>query len=535
MQKRYGIHILFILAVCFFAFFVNNGAVHVNSPEARNLVTAREMVEYHNWATPTLNGESRMRNPPLPAWLAAVVEQVSPDNLILQRTVAGGMATLAVFFLYMFAIALTRSKLFGLLSALVLATCFSMVMMGRAIDGYSHAYAFMLGTIFFFYRAAIALRTRWWDFVTAGLLLGLSFLSKGLELFYTLFLPFLVAFFVLYRPSFRHKLWPTVLMLLVGGIVGSVWLWFALRSGAPVEPFMEMNARPWYYYWRFFTESGIWSLFLLTGLCGWCWIRERIALKKEYAFTVLWLLLALLLLTLFPGKSMRYLPSVLIPAALVIGHYVVDIFLRVRDEQLTPVDKIVFRLNAFLPALLSLCVPVALYVMFYSKLGLFLYMLFSFLFLLVSLSIFTGGIKFKPLKVFSGMMVMMILVETFLICHLADTFNNPEKNTIRAVRQMEELRDLPFYHPAGEALRVEVVYEAGRRIVPLDLGSPPSSCSLPAILVSSLPAEQVLPEAWLERIAPRQVGYYDNNSFRSRSSGLLCYVTLLEEREGATE
>lgn len=531
MQKKNGVHFLFMLTVCFFAFFVNNGAVHVNGPEARNLATAREMVEYDNWAAPTLNGESRVGQPPLPSWTAALVERVSPDNLILQRTVNGGMAVLAVFALYLLAVSMTRSRLFGLLSALVLATSFSMVMMGRTVDGYSHGYAFMLGALFFFYRAAVASSTRWWDFVMAGILFGLAFLSRGLELFYTLFLPFLIALVVLYRPSFRHKGWPAVLMFLAALLTGGAWLLLALRSGEMIRPFMECNARPWYYYWHFFTESGIWSLFLLTGLCGWCWMRGRIALKKEYSLAVLWLLLALALLTLFPGKRMRYLPSVLIPAALVIGHYVLDIFLRVRDNKLERVDKVVFRLNAFLPALISLGMPVMLYVLFYARLGLSLYILFSALFLLVSLSIFAGGIKLKPLKVFTGMMVMMILAESFLVSHLADTFNNPKVNSIRFVRQSGELQGLPFYHPAGEVLRPELVYEAGRRILPLDLGAAPRSCPLPAVLVSSLPAEQVLPGTWLERIAPRQVGYYDNNLFRRHSPGLKCYLTLLEERE----
>ena len=532
MQKRYGVHVIFILTVCFFAFFVNNDAVRVNGPEARNLVTAKEIAEYRNWTAPTLNGEPRVQKPPLPAWIAALAERVSPDNLVLQRAIAGTMAMIAVIFFYMFAMTLARGKLFGLLSALVLATCFSMVMMGRTIDGYSHAHAFMLGAIFFFFRAAIANRTRWWDFLSAGALLGAAFLSRGLELFYTLFLPFILSFIILYRPRFRHKIWPAALMTLAAILVGGAWLLLARQSGKNIEPFMVFNTRPWYYYWRFFTESGIWSLFLLTGLFGWCWMRRRVTLKKEYNFSLLWLLLALLLLTLFPGKSTRYLPSVLVPAALVIGHYVTDIFNRARDGQLTPVDKIIFRLNAFLPAALGLGVPVALHVMFYPRLGLFLYLLFSILFLLVSLSIFAGGLKLKPLKMFSGMMVMMILVETFLLSHLASTFNNPDRNTIRATRHMEHLQHLTFYHPAGEALRVELIYEAGRRVLPLDLGAPPSPALLPAVLVSSLPADQVLPDAWLERVTTRQVGYYDNNPFRGRSPvGLLCHVTLLEQRE----
>lgn len=56
MQKRDWIHILFILVVCWFAFFVNNDAIFVDIMESRNLVTAHEMEAYDNWLVPTMNG-----------------------------------------------------------------------------------------------------------------------------------------------------------------------------------------------------------------------------------------------------------------------------------------------------------------------------------------------------------------------------------------------------------------------------------------------------------------------------------------------
>lgn len=70
MQKNY-IHYLFILIVCWFAFFVNNGSVYEDIMESRNLVTAHEMIEYDNWLVPTMNGELRLEKPPLPTWVAA--------------------------------------------------------------------------------------------------------------------------------------------------------------------------------------------------------------------------------------------------------------------------------------------------------------------------------------------------------------------------------------------------------------------------------------------------------------------------------
>ena len=42
--------------VCLFAFFVNNEIIVPDIMEARNIVTAREMVYEGHWVVPTMNG-----------------------------------------------------------------------------------------------------------------------------------------------------------------------------------------------------------------------------------------------------------------------------------------------------------------------------------------------------------------------------------------------------------------------------------------------------------------------------------------------
>ena len=193
MQKNY-IHYLFILIVCWFAFFVNNGSVYEDIMESRNLVTAHEMIEYDNWLVPTMNGELRLEKPPLPTWVAAGIEYLQPDNISLQRAAAGIMATLMAFFLYFFASALSGNRLLGLLSALVLATSFNVIMAGRVATWDIYCHSFMLGAIFFFYRGIKNVRTSWANFIWAGVFLGLSFLGKGPVAFYALLLPFLISY-----------------------------------------------------------------------------------------------------------------------------------------------------------------------------------------------------------------------------------------------------------------------------------------------------------------------------------------------------
>ena len=545
MQGRNWIHISLILAVCCFSFFVNNGAVYLDIMESRNLVTAHEMVEYDNWLVPTMNGQLRLEKPPLPTWIAAGLDLISTDNIPLQRSAAGVMATLLVLFLYFFSSRLTGNRLFGLLSALVLATSFNVIMAGRVATWDIYCHSFMLGAIFFFYRAVNAIQVRWWDFILAGILLGFSFLGKGPVSFYALLLPFLICYLAIYRPSLRHKILPLLLMVLVFVLVSFWWplYLYIFTHDTAVEvlakestAWIQRNVRPWYYYWQFFAESGIWSLFLLTGLC-WPWLRHKVSLRKEYKFAVAWTFLSLILLSLFPEKKTRYLLPLLVPASMVVGHYMLYIFTAVKTNALTVADKIVLRVNAFLPAVIGLGMPVALYILFYlnEQIGLIYYVIASLLFLAATYSIFEGGVRLKPLKVFAGVVILLVLVETLLMNQVASMFNNTEIKSIRQTRRMENLKGLPFYHPSDEELRIEIVYEAGHRILSWDVQNDTTILDrLPVVLVSAKPAEEVLPGHVKEKVTLHPVDVYDNNprkkNTRRYSPQFIRYVTILEPK-----
>ena len=88
-----------MLAVfCIIAFFANNTALRPDIMETRNLQTAREMVEGDHWLVPMMNGNYRLEKPPLPTWIAAVVDAVSPDNLAAQRAMSGLAGCMMVVF-----------------------------------------------------------------------------------------------------------------------------------------------------------------------------------------------------------------------------------------------------------------------------------------------------------------------------------------------------------------------------------------------------------------------------------------------------
>ena len=142
----------------------------------------------------------------------------------------------------------------------------------------------------------------------------------------------------------------------------------------------------------------------------------------------------------------------------------------------------------------------------------------------------------KSMKVFTGVVLLLILVETLLMSRVANMFNNTEIKSIKAVRQIEELQHVPFYYPADEELRIELVYKAGRRILPWDTKNDTTLLnSLPIVLVSGKPATEVLPAVIQEKVNLRLIDVYDNNNRpktdkKRYSPKFVRYVTVLEKK-----
>jgi 4-amino-4-deoxy-L-arabinose transferase-like glycosyltransferase len=68
------------------------------------------------------------------------------------------------------------------------------------------------------------------------------------------------------------------------------------------------------YYWKFFLEAGVWALLLLTAI-----FMPLHRHNNDYLMWVIWILAAVILLSLFPEMKPRYLLPVMMPAAAAIG------------------------------------------------------------------------------------------------------------------------------------------------------------------------------------------------------------------------
>ncbi|HNQ28148.1 MAG TPA: glycosyltransferase, partial [Aquaticitalea sp.] len=203
----------------------------------------------------------------------------------------------------------------------------------------------------------------------AGLFMGCSFLSKGPIPMYALFLPFLISFGIIYRfKGFKRK-WPILILAFVVAIMIGGW-WFVYVRIMDPETFVSIaeretnnwhsyNTKPIYYYWSFFAQSGIWTIPAFIALL-YPYLKKRVSNLKAYQFSLLWTVLAVLLLSLVPEKKSRYLMPVLIPMAINTGFYI-EYLIRSFKELKEKKTLLPVHFNFGLIGIVALGAPVALF------------------------------------------------------------------------------------------------------------------------------------------------------------------------------
>lgn len=543
-----GWHIGVIGIVCFITFFVNNRTIVPDIMESRNIVTAREMVYDGHWLIPTMNGELRLEKPPLPTWLTAVTEYVAPDDLGLQRGMAGLAALLLVYYFYLFAARVLRID--ALVPTLLLCTCYNIILMGRTASWDIYCHAFMMGGIYYLARALRMSGRTWRYFLTAGIFMGLSLMSKGPVSLYALLLPFLMAFFGFFRPSLRQKRWPLAACAVLALAVGTWWYVYvylfqsdALSAVVQKESgsWLNHNVRPWWYYWKFFLETGVWSLLLLTAIFLPLLDKTR-RRSRNYLFSLAWLMLSLLLLSLLPEKKSRYLLPILIPACYAMGSQLALWKRTLRLQPLSRLDVWGFRTNAWLLAVVVALLPLGAWLFLvrpgYLTAGLWTVVA---LFLLCTAAwLARAAWRLKPMGMLGGVTVLFLAAECFALPYLGNIINNPDMKSIALTRQRTELDGIPFYHNSRDPLRIELVERSHRKIKPLDVTAPMDSPEgilgrLPCAILTHGRAGEELPAAWWERIDTLYIDQYDDNprpkGNRRHQPFFVYHLTLLKAKE----
>ena len=486
--------------------------------EARNLATAQEMVKYGNYLLPTMNGEPRLEKLPLPTWIAAGVEHLTPGNLVAQRCAAGLSATLMVLFLYLITARLTRNRYFGLIASLILATSVNVMLMGRTATWDIYTHSFMLGAIYFLVTALDEKGAQSSRFLLSGLFIGLSFLSKGPVSMYALLAPFLISYIIVYRTGISGKKWSIAGMVVVGLVISCWWYGYTyyFHQDFAVSivqkestAWFSYNVRPWYYYWQFPVEAGIWAPFWLVAIV-YFFVNKQTVYRKEYKFAFLWFLASLVMLSAIPEKKMRYLLPLLIPGAMVTAFYLYQMIMAMRSKG----EKVVFRILMTINACLLFAMPIAHYIFFFkeksvSRLMIIFVTLCSWGLGLFILKALFGRKGIKPAKAFAAVIITVMMIASLYLIPIGSLFLNGDLHSIRLLRENKEVADLTFYYNAREELRVELVYEANRRIYKMNPDDDDFIANkLPFVFISSESIEKVMSG---KQVTVEYIGTFDNN------------------------
>ncbi len=561
-QYKWPVYLLVIL-VAVTAFWANNHVLMSDIMESRNLVTAREMVEDGHWMVPTMNGDLRLEKPPLPTWLTALPMLVAPDNLSLQRGMAGMAALLMVFYFWRFMSKVLRVD--ALPATLLLLTCYNVILMGRTATWDIYCHAFQMAGIYHLARALLNRNVVWRHFLLAGLWTGLSIMSKGPVSPYALLLPFVLSVALVERPSMNAAKWCGVAVTLVVALGVGLW-WYAYihfmqadawdavaakESGA----WVNHNTRPWWYYWKFFLETGAWSLLMITAVFL-PFAQSKRRGSRTWQLIFCWMLFSLVLLSLMPEKKPRYLLPLLLPCSMLMGLLVnwwssgeSEHMLGARGRKWRSGTKSFFsgdgilsdsfwiRLNAGALALVLLAVPVAawFFLLRPELVGMVAFVVLSVVSIVLGVCLLLAAYRLQPMIMLWTIVALFFMAELWGMPIITRLYYNPQMHSIALTREREDLRGLPFYHDQRNPLRIELVNVSRRKIKALDVQNADSVLShTPLVLLTHEPVSQVVPDDVLQQLDTLYIDTYDDNQCppgRRRNSGIFIYrATLLRAK-----
>ncbi|WP_291073326.1 ArnT family glycosyltransferase [Empedobacter sp. UBA5987] len=470
--------VLFLIIVTILMLFVNLGVLQTNIMEARNIISAREMVHDGNWIFTTLNGLPRYEKPPLPTWITAVFGSFFGfENFFWLRIPVVLITILLVVWFYKTLKHFDLTKQQVVNSSLVLITSFYVFFSGRDNNWDMYTHSFVMGAILFLVKEFQSSKFNLFNFIAAFFLLACSIMSKGPVSLYALFLPFLIAYFIVYRYKLGRNLGITILTIILCCVVGFAWMMyvkyfdpehFLAASQKEVNNWHSYNTRPIYYYWSFFTQSGLWTIPALVSLI-YPYLKNKVANKKAYQFAWLWTILSVVLLSVIPEKKSRYLLPVLIPLAMNIGFYIE--YLRLEFKNLSNKTERYFTNFAFgLYGIIGIAISVGVFIYTKDRLSEFLVwsIPFAVVGLILGISIFKG-LKIKSFEqIFYSTILLMCSVVAFGFPLSKLTFSEELYSSAKNLKKLEQQNQIKTYE--WQSFVPEIVLDYGTSIPAINDG-----------------------------------------------------------------
>ena len=308
--------------------------------ENLNIAPALELRRDHpgNWLIPTLEGEPRVKKPPLTAWITAAgirpqtVTEMSSQDAGVRRAAADRLAwevrwpsLLAACLMLVAVYELGRvvaDPTTGLLAALIAGTTAMFLKFSRMAMIDVHLGLWVTVANVFLAHAVLKGR-RWTGCVGAGVALGLAFMIKGPVAWVQTLAPAVIYVIVRWlrsKPQERGRVLPWVMPIVVGTLL------------------MLAVALPWYFYVLHVMPEGrkIWEhevvdergekpssilgyLALFPYLLPWtiCFIGGMVSARRGMLLAVFLALLPLLLMSFYKDRKERYMFPVTGAAAVV--------------------------------------------------------------------------------------------------------------------------------------------------------------------------------------------------------------------------
>lgn len=464
-------NLIYLLLLSCIAFSSNIWVRSADLMEARNFITAREMLENKNYIITTLNGQLRFEKPPLPTWLTAIVMKITgnQESEILLRIPVILISILLIFFIYKFVQEFEKTEKVAILSAFVGTTMFMIIKMGNENSWDMYTYVFSLMAIFFLIKGLKSKKISY--FLSCGIFLSCSILSKGPVGIYGLFIPFLISHIYVYgRENYLLNLKNLFYMLIFTLVLSGIWPLLAYTSYP--EYFLSVikkesstwsnkHTESFIYYLDYFIYTGSWILFSIIGVNK--KILDKCIQKKEYSkFLFIWHILIFIFISVVKMKKKRYGIPLYIVSSMEIGVICNYYYDKILDE-LSNFDKKFLKAQRYFINFISMGIVIFLFkVGFLGKKLSLTYVIFCTIILLIfNYKLLKNEKKVKFIVLGTG--IFMIIVNITASWFVDKSFYNKsiESNYNKLSTLRENPPKLEIY---SQDYEIEDVWRVGKRI-----------------------------------------------------------------------
>lgn len=465
-REKYDPYLLFFLTL--FALLSVLWIREADIMEARNFVSAREILTNHNWWTTTLNGNLRFEKPPFPTWITALWMQIirnTSSEALLRIPNALFTACFSVYY-YLKMKKIFQNREIAFYSSFVLVSTFFFVKTAaeNTWDIYTYSFAFAAGLCYYAYLKTEQKQ----ELYFFSLFLAFSVISKGPVGIYATLLPAVIASFVTERPVLK-KNWNKILLFFLFGILfGSIWAismyfqypdYFSGIMEKEKETWSQSHKQGFFFYLDYILYLGTWIFFFLFAFFS----SKK---TREEKFFFLWHIMSLFFLSIIEMKKKRYGLPLYFTMSPILGIFLSQ-FLKKRWEDYNKKEKYLLQIQQYFLLFLSFAAICFLIYCYFGKH--FIPQILFFLFLLLQIGSFWKLYRWKKERDSATKIVLgtgcFLLLFNLTCSWMIDVYLLNNKIAYQS-QYSQLLKEQPF-NSYSQDFEIEDVWKLGKQIHPM--------------------------------------------------------------------